>query len=291
MNAFRNRIVGLFFAVSLLSGCIGPGPESPEEVAGAFWTSVVHDDADAILEYSTLKEIEDYDRFSLDDWGGRTVSFEKRVLEDEHARIVTAVSSREEPDAVDLEFSTYLVRAGGRWRVDYEQTARSVRMSAAIGDMFGEIDRLGRELSERFETASRQLSADIQEMAERLRALSESLRRQTSDSIDYYGERLREHIEELERSIERALRERQDDVSDRDRRLLREAAADLHETREPLANPTARTVADSGEAVVATQKRLEQVDPAVFGPYREAWQRQAAKIQADMERLLEELSR
>jgi len=291
MNALRNRIVGLFFAVSLLSGCVGPGPESPAEVAEAFWTAVVHDDAEGIVEYSTLKGIEDYDRFSLDGWEGREVSFEKRVLEDERARIVTAVSRRERPDEVAFEFSTYLVRAGGRWRVDYEQTGRSVRMSAAIGEMFGEIDRFGRELSERFETASRQLSADIQEMAERLRALSESLRRQTSDSIDYYGERLREHIEELERSIERALRERRDDMSERDRRVLREAAADLHETREPLANPTAQAVADSGETVVATRERLEQVDPEVFGAYREEWQRQAAKIQADMERLLEEFSR
>ena len=289
MNTIQYRILGLLCSVLLLSACVAP--QDPEEVAEAFWASVIHHNTDGVLEYSTLTDAGDYDRFSRDDWAGREVSLGTRLIKDETAQIVTTAASSGQSDAVDLEFSTYLVRSGGRWRVDYERTASSVRMSSAIGDMFGEIERFSRELSEQVETASRQLNADMRELAERLREFSESVRRQTSESIEFYGERLRGHIEELERSIERALRERQDDMSERDRRILREAASDLQDSREPLANPSAQAVADSGETVAATQKRLDEVDREVFGPYQEEWQRKAAMIEADMERLVGELSR
>lgn len=278
----QRRAIALVCSL-LLAGC--GGPETPQEVTEAFWTAVKTDDAGAVVEYSTLKETGEYDRFSRDDWSDVELSWGTVVIDGADASIDTELSPVEE-DGASMNFVTHLVREQEQWRVDYARTADELQAGALLDGLVSKMGAIGRQISHRIDDASRELDANIKSMAEDFRALSRSVQESTSETVEEYGARIRRHMDELADSIDRALKEHRNDVSDEDGETLRAIADDLHEGSE-----RSGSVAESGETLATALQRLAAVDSEALDAYRKQWRQWQKGLQAEMETLLDTDSR
>jgi archaellum component FlaC len=279
------HLVLMACAALLLSACMGP--KTPQDVAEAFWQAVIDDDIRRVVRYSTLTDAQAYDGFARD-WTGYRPAWGRVVIEGDRASIVSEFSKAGGTAQDRREFVTYLVRQDDRWRVDYARTADSVR-GDVIANLLGRLSELGSEISEQWAASTRELDAEVARMIEEIEALADSLGARASEGIDKYADVLRQHLEELQESINRALREK-DDLSDRDRRLLQEVAADLDQTGEGLADPSVESIADGGRAAVEAQARLDTTDDDVTGEYKRRWHEWGERFEAQMRRLLNELA-
>jgi len=280
------RLVLMACAALLLSACMGP--KTPQDVAEAFWQAVIDDDTRRVVRYSTLTDAQAYDGFARD-WTGYRPAWGRVVIEGDRASIASEFSKAGGTAQDCREFVTYLVRQDDRWRVDYARTADSVR-GDVISNLLGKLSELGSEISKQWEASTRELDAEVARMTEEFEALADLLGARASESIDKYADVLRQHLEELQESIDRALREKDDELSDRDRRLLQEVAADLDQTGEGLADPSVESIADGGRAAGEAQARLDTTDDDVTGEYKRRWHEWGERFEAEMRRLLNELS-
>lgn len=278
-------IVGLLCSVLLLSACVGE--KTPQQVTEAFWQSVIDGDAESAVEYSTLTTIQEYDGFSRD-WSGLQPVWGRVVIEGNDASIVTQLSSTKEVGE-PLRFETFLTRLDDGWRVDYARTAEELN-GGALANLVGQIEQLGRKVSGRLKAASDDLGADMERLGKQLEELSRSTGEQASESIERYGELLRKHIDELAESARRALEERERNLSDEDRRALREVVADLDRDSEELSEPTFQTINESERTVAAARQQLDGIDEQAAGPYKQQWRKWGEQMEAEMQEMLDELS-
>lgn len=280
MLKIRTPLIALACTLLALTAC--GGPKTPQEVTEAFWTAVRDNDADDIVEYSTLRDINGYDRFSRDDWAEAKLSWSKVVIDGSDAEIGTEVLHPGESEEAKLTFTTYLVRQGEQWMVDYDRTSDGLRAGTMLHDIVQQVDAIGREISNRFDEASRGLDENLKDMAEEFRELSQSIQKSTSESVERYGNKLREHMDELADSIDRALKEHSDEVSDEDGRVLREVSDDLHDGSE-----NSDSVAESGNTLATALQRLDEVDGEVFARYKERWAAWRDDLETEMRSVLD----
>ncbi len=286
MKRIHLCLVGLLCSALLLSAC--GAPNTPQGVAEAFWDSVIDDDAETAVKYSTLADAGMYDGFSQN-WSGVEISFGKVVVDGDRARIVSALSRRGGSGADRRTFVTHLIRRDGDWKVHYAHTGADLR-GGPLAALFGQINQLGKALSEQLRTSSEDINREIERLSERFAELSESIGREASASIERFAEQLRRRMRELAESVDRASREQKGRLSDRDKSVLREVAFDLNEGSERLSRPSMRSIADGSESLRRAQRKLATTDDAVVGRYKEQWRELAERVEADMRRILEELS-
>lgn len=275
-----SRITALACSLLLLSAC--GGPETPQEVTETFWTAVSENDSDAVVEYSTLNDPAGYDRFARDDWADVKLSWGKVVIDETEASIVTEVARPGEPEDEKLSFSTYLVRQGETWKVDYARTADDLRASSALDNIFRKVNAFGREVSDQFDKASRELDRNLKSMTEQFRALSESVKESTSENVERYGDELRRQMGELADSIDRALKEHEGRLSGEDEKTLLAVSNDLHESSEG-----SDSIAENGSALTSALQRLEEVDSRVIDDYRAQWQEWRENMEVRLQELVQ----
>jgi len=286
MKKLRLCIAGLFCSALLLSAC--GAPNTPRGVAEAFWDSVIDDDAEDAVKYSTLADAGIYDGYSQN-WSGVKISFGKVVVDGDRARIVSEFSRRGGSGADRRTFVTHLVRRGGDWKVDYAHTGADLH-GEPLGALFGQLHQLGQTISEQLRTSSEDINREIERLSERFAELSESIGREASASIERFAEQLRRRMRELADSVDRARREQKGRLSDRDKSVLTEVSSDLNEGSERLSRPSMQSIADGSESIGRAQRRLATTDDAVVGKYKEQWRELAQRVEADMRRILDELS-
>ncbi len=95
------------FALTILAGC--SKPETPQEVAAAFWQAMAENDAGDVMEYSTLSDTAAFDGYKRS-WTDAVPSFGRVIIEDREATIVTRLPAEAGTEGERLELVTYLVR-------------------------------------------------------------------------------------------------------------------------------------------------------------------------------------
>lgn len=273
-------------AVFLLYACFAP--QTPQEVARAFWTAVINDDARQAAEYSTLARAEDYDAFSRN-WQGLQPSWGRIVLDGNEASIVTRFADPTTSEKTDREFVTYLVHREDRWKVDYERTGRGVR-GGTLGELIGKLSQLGNDLSKQYESSLKDFQVEMERLGRRLEEMADTFGQQAAQSIERYAEELQRSIEQLRESINRALQEQERNMPEHDRRILTEVSADLERNSRNLSRPDITAVAEGGRNIGRAQQRLASIDSGWSAEYREQWHALSAKLEQDVQRLLQEIS-
>ncbi|MDH5324353.1 MAG: hypothetical protein OEZ68_04340 [Gammaproteobacteria bacterium] len=279
---FRKNRILMYFAVLFFSACFGP--KTPQEVTRAFWESVLQNDAEDVVEYSTLIETKQYDRFSKD-WVGFEPSWGRVVMEGDNASVETTLRK---PGAQSEErhFTTHLVRRNKQWIVDYSRTADEVQ-GGAIAGLFGKLGEVGKELSKQLESAAKEFGAEIERMAEELEQRAEQWDPQADNDLERFAEELRNNLQELLRSIQKALE--QDGMSEQDRRVLQQVVSQLKQDLENI-QPNIRSISQVNRNVATAMQRLLDLETRVSDRVREQWQDMAQSLEADMKSLLGQLS-
>jgi len=270
----------------LLTACFGPN--TPQEVTQAFWKSVVNNDAGKAVEYSTLVDVKQYDRFSKD-WDGFQPSWGKVVIEGDVASVESRFSKSGDAQADNRTFTTYLVRRNGKWIIDYARTNNAVQ-GDVFSNLVGTLSRVGKDISAQFGTAANDFNGEMERYGKKLEKMSGDLDQQATEIIENFSADLRNSIKELEESINRALEEQDKNLSERDRRVLHEVATDLNKDSENLSHPGIQSIAYGSKDIAVAQQRLDSIDDQAVGKYKEQWREWSEKIEAAMKNLLDELS-
>jgi polyhydroxyalkanoate synthesis regulator phasin len=280
------KAVTLLSSLLMLTACTGP--ETPQEVTKAFWESVRENDADDIVELSTLVDPGGYKGMGSD-WQAANISLGRTVIEGREAKVVTVFRSGEDAAKEGREVVTYLIRQGDEWRVNYKPTADAFAARSALHRFVGELGRLGDEISAGFSRSSEVLVERMDEMAGEIRALSDSATEQANEALEQYSNRLSEHIEELMESLEEALKDKKQ-ASLQDRELLETSVRDLNAESERLEDPDLESVASSSTTVAETRIRLRDLDQDVFSEYQKEWEKWMKEIEQDVNDLIDEIN-
>lgn len=280
------RIFVLACAISMLTACLAP--KTPQEVTQAFWHAVMNNDADKVVEYSTLATPKNYDAFSLE-WSGYEPSWGKIVIDGDEASVDTRFVRKNGDTKEERIFTTHLVQRNEKWLVDYKRTAYAVQ-GGAIGSLFGTINQFSNELSRQLQSSANDFQAEMERMGKELEEQANALGEQASKSLEIYSEQLRKDIEALKESIDRALKDHKRRLNEQDRRTLREVSADLDRDSKNLSEPTAANIAESSKDLGEAQARLAGIDGNDFNDYKQQWQQISDQFESRMQEMLDALS-
>ncbi len=285
-SSSRLRTAALLGSALLLAAC--SGPQSPQEVTKAFWGSVIDNDKQNAVEYSTLSDVAQYDGFSRD-WHGLQPQWGRVVIDGDRASIATRFDDPKDTGAAQpREFATVLVRRDEHWKVDYARTSENIR--GPLADLFGRLNRLGEDLSRRLEAASNDTAAEMDRLSDRIERFSASASEQAADRLEQFGRALRQSLRDLAEFAQRALDERGDKLPEPDRRTLRGVVADLNSDSDRLSHPTLQSVAQSGRSAADAQRRLDALDADSVRAYKEQWREQGDRIEQELKKMVEALS-
>ena len=273
------------FTLALLAGC--SNPETPQEVAAAFWQAMAENDAGDVMEYSTLADSATFDGYKRN-WTDAVPSFGRVVIEGREATIVTRLPAEAGTEGERLELITYLVRIQDQWLVDYDRTGEAILNPSPFSHIMGELNRLGEKLSASFSSSSGELEQQMEQLARDLEAYSEEMGRQAKSAMDEFGEKLQEAMRELERSVEEALK-KDEPTPPEDRVILEQAARDLDRQADELSDPTMEALANASRTVAATGERFTRLSEDTLNRYREEWEQKLAEMHADAAAFIEQL--
>jgi len=271
--------------LTLLAGC--SNPETPQEVAAAFWQAMAENDAGDVMEYSTLAEATAFDGYKRS-WTDAVPSFGRVVIEDREATIVTRLPAEAGTEGERLELVTYLVRFQDQWLVDYDRTGEAILNPSPFSSIMGELSRLGDELSARFSSSSDDFEQQMEQLARDLEAYSEEIGREAEGAMEAFGKKLQEAMRELERSVEDALKD-SEPTPEEDRVILEQAARDLDRQADELNEPTMESIASASRTVAETGERFTRLSEETLNRYREEWQQRLAEMRADADEFIEQL--
>ncbi len=282
-SCFRGLIATL--ALVVLAGC--SNPETPQEVAAAFWQAMAENDAGDVVEYSTLADSAAFDGYKRS-WTDAVPSFGRVIIEGREATIVTRLPAEAGTEGERLELITYLVRFNDQWLVDYDRTGDAILNPSPLSNIMGELTKLGQKLSDSFSSSSGQMEQQMDQLARDLEAYSEEMSRQAQSAMDEFGEKLQEAMRELERSVEEALKDDKPKPEE-DQVILEQAARDLDRQADELDEPTMEALANASRTVAETGERFTRLSDETLNRYREEWELKLAEMRADAGAFIEEL--
>jgi len=273
--------------IFLISACFSP--KTPQEVSGVFWESVIQNNVSNVVKYSTLVDPQQYDAFS-NDWNGLLADSGKVIIDGNEASIQTIISNPATSPADDKEFLTYLILRNDNWLVDYARTKQDLN-GDLLQNLFGQLNQIGDSLSEKLIESSQDFSAEMDRMGKQLEDLSLTISQQTSDSINSYSEALRKNIDDFANSLEQALKEKQKQMSDDDKRVITQVLNDLNRDSNKLENPSIQSIADGSNSIAKAQTQLQSIDKEISNQYSEQWEQWGKNFETEMQKIIEELSR
>ncbi len=286
MKTLYQHFISLFLTALILTGCFGP--ESPQDVAQEFWEAVITQNVDDAIEYSTLVDVESYDSFNKK-WDGYQPVMGKIVIDGNQAEVETKLSRITDTDKSHKKLSTYLVKQGGKWKVDYVRTAESIN-GGALGHFLGQLDKLGKKLSDTLKDSSDKFSVEMQRLENELKIFAQSANDEANKIVEQHGAELKKSIEELAESIERALKEHEDDLSEDDKKMLLQVSDDLDKNQQTLSEPTVSSINQSNRHMIQIQQQLDDINNDKIADYKKQWHDWQYSFEHHMQSLLDALS-
>lgn len=262
-------------------------PDTPQEVAAAFWQALADNDAEDAVDYSTLTDAKEFDRFE-GEWADVVPSFGRMVMDNTEATIVTRLPPETGDNGERIEAITYLVNRNEQWLVDYARTREAVVNPSPFSNLMGQISRLSNRITASFSSSSNDMEQRLNEMARELEAYSEEMSRRADEAVTDFGRVLQDAMEELEESVNRALKENRQ-APESDRESLEQAAKDLEDSGEELAEPTLEAVVEASRTLAQTSQRLAELSSESFTSNRDEWAAKMKEIRLRSEQFFREL--
>lgn len=281
----RLRWLALAAGLLVLAGC--SKPETPQEVAAAFWQAMAENDVGDVVELSTLTNEAAFDAYRRD-WTNAVPSFGRVVIEEREATIVTRLPTEEGTEGERLELVTYLVSTAEGWLVDYQRTGDAILNPSPFSGLMGQLNSLGEKLSSSFARSSEDLEARMNELSQDLEAYSDELRIRAESAMEDFAEALQEAMKDLEESLNDSL-EDNDQAPQEDRVILEQASRDLDQKAEALDEPTAEHLAEATRSVAEAGENLSRLSSETWAQYRDQWETRLDEIRADTRAFFEDL--
>lgn len=287
MKTPYQHLISLFLTTLVLTGCLGP--ESPQEVTQKFWESVISHDVDDAIEYSTLVDAKSYDAFNKK-WDGYQSVTGQIVINGNQAEVETELSQINETGKNQQKLNTFLVKQDGQWKVDYVRTAESINGGGTLSHFLGQLNGLGKKLSDTIKVSSDKFRVEMQRFEDELKTLAKSSSDEANKIIEQYGTELKDSIEELAESIDRALKEHDENLSEDEKQTLIKVSADLEKNQQTLSEPTISNISESSRHLNQLQQQLNDISNEKITGYKKQWHNWQYSFESDMQSLLNTLS-
>lgn len=274
----------LILPVLLLTGCFGS--KSPEEVSQSFWEAVISNNHDAIVEYSTLRNLNGKSAFNKN-WDDYQVVTGKITIDAGKAEIETRLSKA---NSDDKEITTYLLKRDDKWLVDYARTAQSLE-GDAISQLFGQLNQLGNSISKALDESSEKFKTEVLRLEKQLRHFAESTGNEANIILQQHAEQLKNSLEELARSIERALKDHEQQLTNDEKVILVNASETLHNDQKALSNPSYETVQQSSQHVVDVHQQLKKISNSELDAYKKQWRDWDKQFEAMLQSIVNDLEK
>jgi archaellum component FlaC len=211
------------------------------------------------------------------------------IIDGDEASIVTEFSGPSGVETDKRKCVTYLVRKDDVWKVDYKSTGENLH-GGPLGILFGKLNQLGGELSRDLDASIKDLNVEMERLSRKLKDMTDSVAQQATKIIDRHAQELQNIMNELAESIKRALQDKHNHPSDKDRQTLREVAADLDASSQHLSSPTTASVTESNQQMGSVQQRLERIDNGITDDYKQRWQALSKQFADVMKKMVDELA-
>jgi len=286
MKTVYQQFVVLILSSLILTGCFGP--DSPQDVAQEFWKSVITEQVDDVIEYSTLLDANNYNSFNQK-WGGYQVVIGKIMINGNLAEVETTLSHINHSSETQKKLTTYLIKQDTNWMVDYARTAKSLE-GDAFSHLLGQINQLGQNLSDTLLESSEKFNIEMQRLENELTLLADSTSNEVNKILEQHGTELKKQIEELANSIDRALKEHNDDLSEEDKGKLLKVSDELIQSQQYLSEPTVGNIKQSNRHLIQIQQQLDEISNESITDYRKQWRNWQNSFESEMQSLLNALS-
>lgn len=271
----------------LVSACFSP--KTPQEVTETFWQAVIEDDKESVVKYSTLAGTKSYDSFSHD-WHGYQPKWGKVVIDQSRASVDSELISPANSEAKNQKITTHLILLNNKWTVEYDQTARGIHSEDALSEFVGKLNSLGQGLAKQLEFSAQELESQIEKFSNEFETFSKQFEQQATDSLEAFAAELEASIRKLEESINHALKDKDNRLSNEQKRKLKEVSSDLGDDADRLSQPSAGSIVESGKSVSAAQLKLQSIDNDSLNEYRKEWQALFDRIESSLRRQLNHVS-
>ncbi|MFL1467873.1 hypothetical protein [Marinobacter sp. HN1S83] len=272
-------------AVILVAAC--SKPNTPQDVASAFWQAMADNDTSDVVEYSTLDGDSGFDSYERD-WVDVVPSYGRVVIDGAEASIVTRLPAENASGNERREVMTYLVEQQGQWLVDYERTGEAIMNPSPFSSLMGQLSEISDRITESFSSSSDDMERRMSDLARELEAYSNDVARRADEVINEYGQVLQDSMEELEESVNRALKENRQ-APEGDRKTLEQAAKDLENGSAELTDPTLEALANATRTLTETGQRLANVSSESFERNRDEWAAKLREIREHSEEFFQDL--
>ncbi|MET4026233.1 uncharacterized protein YukE [Marinobacter sp. MBR-99] len=283
----RTGVRGLLIALValVLAGC--SKPETPQEVAAAFWQAMADNDAGDVVKFSTLDDTRAFDGYQRS-WANAVPSFGRVVIDEREATIITRLPAEERSSGERLELTTYLVREQNQWLVDYDRTGEAILNPSPFSNIMGELSRLGQRLSATFSSSTREFEDKMEQLARDLETYSDEMSRRAESAVEDFARRLQVSMRALERSLDEALRDDRPESAE-DQAIMEQAARDLERQADELSQPTMEVLANASRTVAETAERFSRLSRETLNRYQEELNEKLAEMRADAEAFIEDI--
>ncbi|MEN8213132.1 MAG: hypothetical protein ABFR19_02110 [Pseudomonadota bacterium] len=285
------RIISLLLVAAVLYACERK-PLTAPETSEAFWQAVIMDDRDSVVAYSTLINVEDYDRFGRQ-WQGLSPTWGRIVINGNAAQVETEIAGPDAETTDTLYFLTYLVNTDEGWRVDYQRTADAVSVSGAVVDFVGQLTTLGQNIQRQVEASSDNVARQMTAFVEQLEQMAGEYQDHADQAIEAAAGRMRGLLDEFVRSLEEAIDEldasgdeEQTGATEANRAEMKASVDRLQSSGDALQNPTVDSIATSGEQFIAVMARLDRLSDEKLQHYTRRWEQLAEEFMAELANLI-----
>ena len=184
----------LLFFLLLISAC--GEPENPAQVAAGFWKSIQARDLNLLYKHVARETVKQY---KLDDMPAiGMVSLGETVVDNDKARVETTVEIKD-VNSLQIPVTTFLVKHGKDWKVDFDETLQSVSMNSKIARMFSNIGQAGDKFVQQLNDVISQYQQSIPEVQRQLKKLEDRIKLQIPEIKD----RLEEFAKEIDKAIKK----------------------------------------------------------------------------------------
>lgn len=158
MKNMGRKILLVVAAVVFLAGCSKGGAGDPKGVAQKFWEAVKAGDVAKVAPYVTKAGFEMLKNEKPDDAGMKKegdFSFGAVKVDGDRAKVETKITDK----GFSIPFETIVVKEGGQWKVDADQTMASA-MTGAMGAMGQALGEGMKAAGDAMEQAGKELAAE-----------------------------------------------------------------------------------------------------------------------------------
>ena len=154
----------------------------------------------------------------------------------------------------------------------------------------GQLDALGKNMSDTLKGSSNTFSIEMKRLEDELKIFAQSTSYEANKIIEQHGAKLKKSIEELAESIDRALKEYKDDLSEEDKIILIKVYDDLNKSQQTLSEPTVSNIDQSNRNLIQAQQQLDEIHNENITDYKKQWHDWQYSFERDMQSLLDALS-